>query len=241
MLKKIGIDSICFNNRGSDIVKYIKYKDGQKKLAGTAYEDIEEAYYDIIGVIKYAIQLGYRNIFLQGHSLGATKLVYALNEMERKNNEYLKAISGVILLSLVDIPYIFNKFTNPKYHEYAKRKEKENSILELMPQECFIHPISVKNFLKYTKYNNEIDFAKFSQENYKFEKINSINLPLFMRWGNNKELIEKDAKEQVDFMNKKINNIFKDINYIDGANHTFSDKEEILANQICDFLQKYIK
>ncbi len=161
--------------------------------------------------------------------------------MERKNNEYLKAISGVILLSLVDIPYIFNKFTNPKYHEYAKRKEKENSILELMPQECFIHPISVKNFLKYTKYNNEIDFAKFSQENYKFEKINSINLPLFMRWGNNKELIEKDAKEQVDFMNKKINNIFKDINYIDGANHTFSDKEEILANQICDFLQKYIK
>lgn len=240
-VEKIGIDSICFNNRGSDIVKYIKYKDGQKKLAGTAYEDIEEAYYDIIGVIKYAIQLGYRNIFLQGHSLGATKLVYALNEMERKNNEYLKAISGVILLSLVDIPYIFNKFTNPKYHEYAKRKEKENSILELMPQECFIHPISVKNFLKYTKYNNKIDFAKFSQENYKFEKINSINLPLFMRWGNNKELIEKDAKEQVDFMNKKINNIFKDINYIDGANHTFSDKEEILANQICDFLQKYIK
>ena len=240
-VEKIGIDSICFNNRGSDIVKYIKYKDDKKKLAGTAYEDIEESYYDIIGVIKYAIQLGYRKIFLQGHSLGATKLVYALNEMKKNNKEYLKAISGVILLSLVDIPYIFNKFTNPKYHEYAKRKEKENSILELMPQECFIHPISVKNFLKYTKYNNEIDFAKFSEENYKFEEINSINLPVFMRWGNNKELIEKDAKEQVDFMNKKIDNIFKDINYIDGANHTFSDKEEILANQICDFLQKCIK
>ncbi len=29
-VEKIGIDSICFNNRGSDIVKYIKYKDGQK-------------------------------------------------------------------------------------------------------------------------------------------------------------------------------------------------------------------
>lgn len=237
-VENIGIDSICFNNRGSDIVKYIKYKDDKKKLAGTAYEDIEESYYDVIGAIKCAIQLGYKKIFLQGHSLGATKLVYTFNKMKKNNSVYLKYINGIILLSLVDIPYIFNKFTNPKYHEYATRKEKENSILELMPQDCFIHPISVKNFLKYTKYNKEIDFAKFSKDNYRFEELNSINVPIFMRWGNNKELIEKDAKEQVEFMNKKIDNIFKDINYIDGANHTFSDKEEILANQICKFLQK---
>lgn len=240
-VENIGIDSICFNNRGSDIVKYIKYKDDRKKLAGTAYEDIEESYYDIVGAIKYAMQLGYKKIFLQGHSLGATKLVYTLNKMKKNNEKCLDEISGVILLSLVDIPYIFNKFTNPKYHEYATRKEKENSILELMPQDCFIHPMSVKNFLKYTKYNKEIDFAKFSDKNFKFEEINSIDVPLFMRWGNNKELIEKNAKEQVDFMNQKIYNIFKDINYIDGANHTFSNKEEILANQICEFCIKHIK
>ena len=95
-----------------------------------------------------------------------------------------------------------------------------------------------KEFLKYTKYNKEIDFAKFSEENYRFEELNSINVPIFMRWGNNKELIEKDAKEQVEFKNKKIHNRFKDISLIDGANHTFSDKEEILANEICGFLQK---
>ena len=240
-VENIDIDSLCFNNRGSDIVKYIKYKDDKKKLAGTAYEDIEESYYDVIGAIKCVIQLGYKKIFLQGHSLGATKLVYTFNKMKKNNSVYLKYINGIILLSLVDIPYIFNKFTNHKYHEYAMRKEKENSTLELMPQDCFIHPISVKKFLKYTKYNKEIDFAKFSEDNYRFEELNSINVPIFMRWGNNKELIEKDAKEQVEFMNKKIDNIFKDINYIDCANHTFSDKEEILANQICEFLQKIYK
>lgn len=71
-VEKLGIDSICFNTRGSDIVKYIKYKDGKKTLGGTAYEDIEESYYDILGAIGYALQLGYKNIYLQGHSLGAT-------------------------------------------------------------------------------------------------------------------------------------------------------------------------
>ena len=31
-VENIGIDTICFNNRGSDIAKYIKYKDGKKDI-----------------------------------------------------------------------------------------------------------------------------------------------------------------------------------------------------------------
>lgn len=237
-VENIGIDSICFNNRGSEIIKYIKYKDERKVLAGTAYENIEESYYDIIGAIRYVLQLGYKEIYLQGHSLGATKIVYTFNKMKKNNEAYLKYINGIILLSLVDLPYIFSKISAPKCLKYALKKEKENNLLELMPNNSFVHPMSVKNFLKYIKYNDEINFSRFSEEEYNFIELNCIDVPLFMRWGNNKELIERKAENQVEFMNEKIKNKEKDIGYINGADHTYSNQESILAKEICDFLKK---
>lgn len=237
-VENIGIDTICFNNRGSDIAKYIKYKDGKKVLGGTAYEDVEESYYDINGAIKYALQLGYKKIYLQGHSLGATKIVYTFNKMKKCNNVNLKYVKGIILLSLVDIPHFCTKFYTSEQLDYAIKKEQENNILELMPNNSFVHPISVGTFLKYAKYNKDIDFAKFSEDNYEFEELNCIDVPLFIRWGNNKELIERDAENQVNFMNRKIKNKMKNINYIDGADHSFSNREEILANEICEFLME---
>ena len=79
-----GIDYFAFNNRGSEIVKYIeKETEGQpaKELAGTAYEDVLEGYEDIVGAIIKLKELGYKNIYLQGHSLGCTKIVYTYNEL----------------------------------------------------------------------------------------------------------------------------------------------------------------
>ncbi|MGD7407487.1 hypothetical protein ACQCP7_25750, partial [Ralstonia pseudosolanacearum] len=97
-VEKIGVDSICFNNRGSEIAKYIKYYGEKKAIAGMAYENVEESYNDILGAIKYAVKLGYKNIYIQGHSLGSTKTVYTYNKMKNENNEYLKYIKGIILL-----------------------------------------------------------------------------------------------------------------------------------------------
>ena len=82
---KAGIDYFCFNNRGSEIAKYIeKNMDGkkEKRIAGTAYEDVLEGYEDIVGAMLKLKELGYQNIYLQGHSLGCTKIVYTYNELK---------------------------------------------------------------------------------------------------------------------------------------------------------------
>lgn len=237
-VKEVSIDTICINTRGSEIVKYIKYTDGRKELAGTAYEDIEESYYDIVGTIKYAISLGYSSIYLQGHSLGATKIVYTYTKMKQNKDEEIKNIKGILLLSLVDLPDIFSLYANNDYLLFAEEKEKEGNILTLMPKDAFFHPISVKTYLKYTKYNSIMDFAQYSKEGYTFDTLNEIDIPLFMRWGNNKELIRKNAEEQVKLMRRVIKNSKSDINYIDGADHTYSDKEIELAKEITSFLTK---
>ena len=48
------IDYFCFNNRGSELVKYTRrYTEGkrEKTLGGTSYEDVLEGYEDITGAI----------------------------------------------------------------------------------------------------------------------------------------------------------------------------------------------
>ena len=237
-VKKLGIDTLCFNNRGSEIIKYCKKENGEKILQGTAYEDVEESYNDILGAIEFVVESGYNTIYLQGHSLGSTKIVYTYNKMLKENNEYMKNIKAVILLSLVDIPDMLNTFTPKEFIELANIKEKENKLDELMPMESSIHPFSVKTYLRYIKYYKNIDFAKYADENYDYDELNNIKVPLFMRWGNNKELIKQNAEDLTNKLKSKLHNNKIDIDYIDGANHSYSGKEEILAEQIYEFLRK---
>lgn len=238
-----GIDYFCFNNRGSELVKYIRrYTEGkrEKSLGGTSYENVLEGYEDITGAIIKLKELGYKNIYLQGHSLGCTKIVYTYNELKDEQDEMLKNIKGVILNSLIDIPRTLKIYLRDKFDEYlayAEEKERNNELNEMMPVEAFIHPISIKSFLRYARDNKDINFANFGQDN-ELVKLNNIDVPLFMRWGNVNEMIVQMPEELVDIMNKTITNPHKDIYYIDGANHSYEGKEEELAKQIVEFIKK---
>ena len=237
------IDYFCFNNRGSELVKYIKKSiDGKKeeKLGGTSYEDALEGYEDIVGAILKLKELGYQNIYLQGHSLGCTKIVYTYNELKDEESEdILENIKGVILLSLIDIPSALKFYLGDKFTEYlklAEETEREGKQLEFMPKEAFIHPISVKTFLRYARDNQEINFAQYGKDT-ELKKLNKINVPLFMRWGNDNEMILQDAEELVTIVNNSISNQNKNIDYIEGSNHMYNGKEEILAEQIVEFIK----
>ena len=107
-----------------------------------------------------------------------------------------------------------------------------------MPEKAFTYPISVKTFLKYARDYKNFDFARYSDETYNYEELNNIKIPLFMRWGNDKELILQEAKDLCNMLKQKIKNTLLDINYIDKANHSYTGKEEILAEEIYNFLEK---
>ena len=237
------IDYFCFNNRGSEIVKYIRKNINgktEKLLGGTAYEDVLEGYEDIVGAILKLKELGYKNIYLQGHSLGCTKIVYTYNELlDEEENDILDNIKGVILLSLVDIPMTLKVYLGDKYDRLFKssRRNEEKGKKELMPKGAFIHPISVKGFLRYARDNKDIDFAGYGRDN-KLEKLNNIEVPLFMRWGNDNEMIVQRAEELVTIVSNIIINPNKDIDFIDGANHGYHEKEELLAKDIVNFINK---
>lgn len=240
-LNKNGIAYFCFNNRGHDLMNYIKTENEQnEKIGGTSFEDVTECYYDIKAAIEKAKEMGYKKIYLQGHSLGSTKVVYAYNRLKQENYVSINKIKAVILLSLVDIPALMKIYLGDRYEDvlkYAESKESEEN--QLMPSKTFVNPISVRTFLQYVKYNEDINFAQYSKKDYEYEKLNNIEVPLFIRWGNVNEFIQIPAELLSKKLEQKIKNDKKDIGYINGANHSYVGKEAELAEQVKEFVRMY--
>lgn len=234
-----------FNNRGNGLVNVAK-RSGERTLQGTVFENVEDSYYDLVAAIKLMIAKGYNNIHLQGHSLGSTKTVYTYNKLiQNGEEELINKIKSVILLSLVDVTevmnYLIKSTNNQDLVELALEKESEGGLEHIIDCKTpFLPLVSVKTFLKYYRDNENIDFAKYTTKDFKFEKLNNIKVPIFMRWGNVNELISLPAERLAELMNVKIDNDNKNISYIDGATHNYRGKEELLAEEILEFLKNLI-
>lgn len=237
-ISNAGVAYFAFNNRGAELMTYTRKTTGEKILnGGSVYEDVLDGYYDIKGAINKMLELGYTDIYLQGHSLGCTKIVYTYNKLKNENN--VKNIKGIMLLSLVDIPDCQKYDLGDKYMkmmEYAENKEKEGKLNDLMPIESFDHPICVRSYLRYFKYNKDIDLARFWDKDYNFKELNNIQIPLFLRWGNVHDLVLQNLSNLIEILKSKIQNEKLDIGYIDGADHGYTGKEETLAKEIISFI-----
>ena len=146
----------------------------------------------------------------------------------------LEIIKSIILLSLVDITSVLKVFLGKNFSYYinlANKMEREGKLQNLMPQEAFIHPVSCKTFLRYARDNKDIDIKQYNI-------LSKIDKPLFMRWGTDNEMIIDKPDELVKKVKQIIENKQSDVNYIEGANHSYNEKEEILATQILEFIQK---
>lgn len=239
-INKARIAYFAFDNRGANLMCYTKKTDGTKVLnGGSVYEDILECYYDIKGAIDKMIELGYRKIHLQGHSLGCTKIVYTYNKLKKEKYKNFENIKSIILLSLVDLVDLqkhdlgIEKYN--KMLEFAMEKENKKQEMDLMPFDSFDHPISVKSYLRYYRDNEDIDFAKFADKEYDFKEINNIEIPLFLRWGET-DLIIQNLDKLIEFLKLKIKNNKLDIGYIKNTDHGYTNKEEILGKEIVRFI-----
>ena len=240
---ELGIAYFCFNNRGHEIIcNYGRIEDNDMHFYGSGAENIYDSYFDIKGAMLEMQKRGYKNIILQGHSMGCTKVVYTYNEFLNNNETtMLDAITGIVLLSMVDIPTALKQVLGKdykkiiSYFELLKKRGKGDKLVVL---DASTPPVRPNTILQYAEDNKKIDFAKFGDNRTTFRELNNIKVPLFMRWGNINELIFQGADELTQKLNEKIKNENKDISYIAGANHNYTGKEEELGEQIVEFIKK---
>lgn len=229
-----------FNNRGHDVLNtYNSLQD--MNYQGSSAENVKDSYFDIKSAINCMLSKKFNKIILQGHSMGCTKVVYSFNKfIENGENDILKYICGISLLSMVDVPGYLKSVLGQNYDKvikflkYMQDKNKGDKIITIdnFPP---VKPNTILNFESGT----ELDFFRYTDPKYKFEMLNNIKLPLFMRWGNTNELISIPANDLVNIMKRKIMNKKMDIDFIDGANHGYKNKEKILAEQIINWITKF--
>ena len=239
-LTENNIAYFTFDNRGHDVLN--TYDSLQNmNYQGSCAEDVKDSYFDIKAAINCMLSKKFNKIILQGHSMGCTKVVYTFNKfIENGEEDILKYICGVSLLSMVDVPEYLELVLGENYDKVIqmlkimKEKGKGDKIIAL---ENFppVKPNTILNFEK----NTELDFFKYTDSNYKFEKLYNIKVPLFMRWGNSNELITIPAKDLVEIIKKRMINRKIDIDFIDGANHSYKNKEKVLAEQIINWITRF--
>lgn len=221
---------LTFNNRGRDAISEL-LKGDDSVIIGASFERFKDCLLDIEGVVNWVREKGYQEIVLEGHSYGCNKILYYYTK--KKNLD----IKGIVLLGPCDIPSECKKFLTSE--EYKLAKEESTRLVKVKKEKELIDfsPMPNGKISAATYYNDflpegEDDFIRYIDgEDGKSEVLNNIDIPVLVVFGDVDECV---LTEPIDVVKKYLKNNIHDCNIeiIHGANHSFTNKYEELAETI---------
>lgn len=210
---------------------------------GSYFETLEEAYKDIDCWIKFLIEKGYKQIILQGHSLGTIKIMRYLKEVNLK--EY---VTKLILLAPFDKTWLFMKAasdankTTTELAAAAKAKIKEGKGNELAPNGFDDVPHTYANFLSWATEDELGRMFDFYNSEYNFPYLKSIEIPVAIFVGRNDEFFYPSDPDNFE---KGMEILLTNIKNSEGliipeTGHSFAGAEQILSENILKFIHKSV-
>lgn len=234
-LENTGIGFLTVNTRGNGRDTDFNTVDGKYKRIGARYELLEEANLDITAWIKYLMEEGYKEIILQGHSLGTMKAVRYLFEGEYKNK-----ISKLILLSPFD----------EKGYMIVQKKDTEQLLVkaqaiidkgkgnELITPDFGDGITSYKTFISWYKQDDLGRMFELCSPKYSFPILKKIGIATKIIVGSNDEYFYPTnptrPEEAMDLLLNNIPNSQGKI--IEGAVHSFKPHEDLMAKEVSSFV-----
>ena len=231
-----GISFLTFNNRGTNFISEL-LKGNEFEIIGGCYEKFIDCLLDIEGAINYAKEKGYKDIILEGHSYGCNKVIYYY---DKKKDESIKKI---VLLAPCDIPQECIKYLSEEEYEIAKR-ESTRLVSEGKKNELIDFSVNANGKISAGTYyqdflpHGENDFIRYVDGvNGKSEILNSIDIPVLVIFGDIDEcVLTQDIETVKGYLNKNIKNC--DIQIIEDADHSYTDKYEELGEIIKEKIKK---
>lgn len=238
-LHKENFGFIAVQNRGTGIESeiYTNTKEGWQ-LGGASYELLEEAYIDIDAWIKFLLDKGYKEIILEGHSLGTMKVVRYLFE-----GKYADKVKKLILLAPFDIMQLLQSVTKGKWREYikiAEKKVKDGKGMEIIPS----HFLDAKmSYQTYVSHHKQDDFEKMfavHDKSYTFALLNKIKIPVKIIVGTEDPYFNpanpKNPQEAFEVLLKNIKNSSGKL--IFGSGHGYEGYENLVADGVLEFVKE---
>lgn len=235
---KKGIAFLTVEHRGSEVMRWFSNSKGESKLYGDSYEIFEESMYDVDAWVKFLQQKGYKNIHLQGHSLGCSKIAYYQKTKKNPLVRSLLFISPADMMGLLVEPE--NKAEYEKFLREARELTKKGKENELVSG---IHwgfaRQSAKSYINFSFENDNLAIFNYYNPERGFKTIESISIPMLSILGTEDDGIVTNAHKSTEMLKKHAlkSKKFHGIVF-EGAKHDFEGFGEKIVKEVVDFIKK---
>jgi len=236
-LTENNISFLTVNTRGSEKIKDFNTSDGDIKTVGARFELLEDSPKDIDAWIEFLETQGINNIILQGHSLGTMKAVRYMHE-----GKYKDKIQKLILLAPFDKKALIKNFTKTSIEELLKKAQEEidnGNGDKIISSDFNSIEVSYKTYVSWYKQDDLGRMFEFCSSEYNFPALKSIQVPTKVIVGSKDEFFHVSDPENpemaIELLKKNIPNC--EAFLIQGANHGYTDKEDLLAKEVVKFIQ----
>lgn len=226
----LGIATLFTDNRGSHVME-------AWQNTGAALEIFEECVLDIDAWIQYALDLGHRKVFLQGHSLGTEKVVYYMTHGRRKDK-----VVALILLGCSDSygnqRRIAKGFPVDPMDE-ARRLVAEGKGEQFLTSVWRPHgggvPKGAASYLNFFSPGSELSRALPLRQGNNLTCYRNIRVPILVVVGEWDPYTYLPVPEAIRLLERENHRTRAKI--FPGADHDFSGKEKELVETVKEFAQ----
>lgn len=232
ILSENNIGFLYEHNRGHSIENDILKNDGTYVRCGCMYEIFEDSIFDIELAIHKAKELGYKKIFLMGHSYGCNKVIYY----------YYKKHPNVLGLVLASAPDMLGSHFEVQNDYEELLKEAEKNIQNGEPTKLLHKKIenymymSSGTYYNWYRDNSNVNNLPVLAKPERWKQFESIEIPILTFSGTE----EADYYLHLDLLKAKAINCPKfDYKYIKGANHFYINKEKEIGELILNWIKEF--
>ena len=225
------VDIFLANNRGMGSISSFHTTGKESRFIGTAVERFEDCLFDIEGAIRFLSGLGYREIFLQGHSTGCQKVAYYC--LKRKNPE----IKGIILLAPCDDYNMARQGLKGRFPTAVKtaRDMVKKGRGDKLTSE-WISYYTARRFLSYAELKN-VEARLFNYDS-DLKEFGQIRQPILALFGSEEENLTKPLRICMGLLESKTGSSDFEWRILAGANHSFRGKEKKLARIVLNWVNR---
>ena len=223
------------------MIAYSDLKNHKQVYTGVVFDDFSLVYEDVEAYVKYAKELGFKNIILAGHSLGSNKIINYLGTTSDNYVDYF------IVTAPVDLGYWWKVMPNiNKCLELAKEFVAEGRGEEILPYVFGgFSPISAKTVLNFYNADNLKNCPVLSGDG-ETNSLSSIKINGAFVIGGKDSMADGSPKEFMESINSYCKHPENNkVIVIPDASHIFYNKHNEYASIILectvDFLETFAK
>lgn len=225
---KRGFSFLTVEQRGAEAVRMFPREDEYLK-GGNAFETFEESTNDIQAWIDFARDLGYENIYLQGHSLGCAKIAYYLSDSD-------SLFEGAIFISPADMHGIFAEYverSSELREEAEKMREEGRGSDIIVEQHDGWKYLSADTLINLYAEDSNAAVFNFQKPELGFQTLKSIENPVMAFVGTEDDGIVTDPYRSMEMLKEKAENSseVKTI-VLEGAEHDFRGFEKEIIEEV---------